>query len=66
MLVNKYNYLEETYSPENITTISSRYAYSGNKTSEEALEHYKKMFNAADKDGIDLIISSAYLQRLSM
>lgn len=60
MLVNKYNYLEETYSPENVKTISSRYAYSGNKTSEEALEYYKKMFNDADKEGIDLIISSAY------
>lgn len=60
MLVNKYNYLENTYEPQDIITIPSRYAYSGNKTSEEALEYYKKMFADAEKDGIKLIISSAY------
>lgn len=60
MLVNKYNYLDESYEPENIITLSSRYAYSNNKTSESNLECYKKMFAAAEKDGIDLIISSAY------
>lgn len=60
MLINKYYYLEETYEPENINTISSRYAYSDNKTSQEALEFYKKMFSSAEKEGIELIISSAY------
>lgn len=60
ILVNKYNYLYETYEPENIVTIPSRYAYSDNKAPQEILDYYKEMFNAAEKDGIDLIISSAY------
>lgn len=60
MLVNKYNYLEETYSPENIIDISTRYAYDDNKTTEEALEYYKIMNEAALKDGIKLVISSGY------
>lgn len=60
MLVNKYNKLSETYAPENIVEISKTYAYSGNKTSQEALEYYKKMHEAAKLDGINLVISSAY------
>ena len=60
MLVNKYNYLEETYTPENIIDISIRYAYDDNKTTEEALEYYKIMNEAALKDGIKLVISSGY------
>ena len=60
MLVNKYYYLDETYEPEKVMTISSRYAYSDNKTSEEALEKYKKMFAENKKAGVELIISSAY------
>ncbi len=60
MLVNKYNKLSETYEPTNIITIPAKYAYSGNKTSEEALEYYKKMYDAAKNDGINLVISSAY------
>ena len=60
MLVNKYHYLNNNYEPNDVINISSRYAYSGNQTSEEILEHYKKMFNAAENDGMELIISSAY------
>jgi len=60
MLVNKFNYLEEDYKIENPTNISSRYAYSDNKSNDEIMSHYKKMFNAAEKEGIDLIISSAF------
>ena len=60
MLVNKYNKLPDTYEPENITNISLTYSYSGNKTSQEALEYYKKMHEAAKQEGINLVISSAY------
>lgn len=60
MLVNKYHYLPSDYQPSDVIALSSRYAYSGNKTSEQALENYKKMFNQAEKDGIELIISSAF------
>ena len=60
MLVNKYNYLDETYSQENINPISSRYAYEGNFAPDEVMEYYKKMHQAAEKENIELIISSAY------
>ena len=60
MLVNKYNKLPEAYEPENVTNIPLTYAYSDNKTSQEALEYYKKMHDAAKQQGINLVISSAY------
>lgn len=60
MLVNKYNKLPESYEPENIINIPLAYSYSGNKTSQEALEYYKKMHEAAKQEGINLVISSAY------
>ena len=60
MLVNKYNKLPETYEPENMTNIPLTYAYSDNKTSQEALEYYKTMSDAAKQEGIKLVISSAY------
>ena len=60
MLVNKYNKLEKDYTPEKIIKVPIAYAYSGVKASEEGLEYYKKMHNAAKQDGINLVISSAY------
>jgi D-alanyl-D-alanine carboxypeptidase len=60
MLVNKYNKLDKTYKPEKIITIPIAYAYSGVEASEQGLEYYKEMHNAAKKEGINLVISSAY------
>lgn len=60
MLVNKYNKLSENYEPENITNIPLTYAYSDNKTSQEVIDYYKKMHDAAKQEGINLVISSAY------
>ncbi|MGM9850467.1 MAG: M15 family metallopeptidase [Bacilli bacterium] len=60
MLVNKYNYLEENYTPENVKPISPMYAYDENNAPEEVMKHYKEMFYAAKNDGMDLIISSSY------
>ena len=60
ILINKYNYLEEDYKIKDITTISSRYAYSDNKSNEEIMGYYKKMFSAAEKENIKLVISSGY------
>lgn len=60
MIVNKYNKLSETYEPENIINIPLTYSYSGNKATNESLENYKKMYEAAKKDDINLIISSGY------
>lgn len=60
MLVNKYNHLDENYKPENIEKISARYAYDENYAPKEIIEQYKKMFDAAEESGIELVISSSY------
>ena len=60
MLVNKYNYLDETYVPEDIKDISNYYAYDDNSIREEALNAYKEMWNAAKKEDLTLIVSSSY------
>ena len=60
MLVNKYNYLDESFVPDGVINAPLTYAYSDVKTTEKALEYYKKMYNAAKADGINLILSSGY------
>ena len=60
MLVNKYNKLEQEYVPEKIINVPITYAYSDVQSSEQGLEYYKKMHNAAKKEGINLVISSGY------
>ena len=60
MLVNKYNYLEESYVPENVEAISPRYAYDENSAPKEVQEKYQEMFYAAENAGMDLVISSSY------
>ena len=60
MLVNKYNYLDKSFTPENIINAPLTYAYSNVKTTEQTLEYYKKMYSAAKSDGISLILSSGY------
>lgn len=60
ILVNKYNYLEENYEPENIESISSWYAYEGHSISSEVYSAYKDMWNAAKNDGHTLIVFSSY------
>ena len=60
MLVNKYNYLDKNYKPDDVIEISSWYAYADNETSKTILEEYKKMYEAAESEGLELIISSGY------
>lgn len=61
MLVNKYNYLEKDYEPKGgLTKISSMYAYGDNEVATEIYDILKDMFKAANKDGIKLIVNSAY------
>ena len=60
MLVNKFNYLKDTYEPNEITNISLSYSYSGNKVSKETNDAYIKMAQAAKKEGITLLANSTY------
>lgn len=59
MLVNKFNNLTEEYKIDSIE-IPSKYAYAEKYTSKEMLDNFKEMWNAATKDGMDIIVSSGY------
>lgn len=60
LIVNKYYKLDEEYVPENLVTISSKYAYQNNQITEEANDAYVSMWNAANKEGYKLIVNSSY------
>ena len=61
MLVNKHRHLSEEFVPDNLVKIDTKYASEKNlKCSRVALDAYKKMSEAADKDGYEIIINSAY------
>jgi zinc D-Ala-D-Ala carboxypeptidase len=60
MLVNKYNYLNEDYTPENLVNIPSTYAYEGNVLRNDVFDAFKEMYNAALENNITLILNSSY------
>lgn len=60
MLINKYNYLNEDYVPENIIKVSSSYAYAGNSVRQDVLDAFIEMANAAREEEIVLVINSSY------
>ena len=60
ILVNKYNYLDENYVPNNLEKISNVYALSNMKLVKEAKEAYERMAKDASKDKRKLVVMSAY------
>ena len=60
MLVNKFNYLKEDYSPDDIVSISNWYAYEGHSTKKEVYDKYVSMWKAANEEGLTLIVNSSY------
>ena len=61
MLVNKYRGLGENFEPDNLVVIDKKYAAEdGFKSNKEALDAYIEMSRAAEKEGLSLIINSAY------
>ena len=60
MLVNKFNYLKENYSPDDIVPISNWYAYEGHSIKKEVHDKYVTMWNAANKEGLTLLVNSSY------
>lgn len=60
MLVNKYNYLNEDYVPDNLININSTYAYADNSARDDVFEAFKNMYTDALKEDIELIINSSY------
>ncbi len=60
ILVNKYNKLNKNFQPDQIVEISSQYAYEGQQISKKVYEAYRSMWNAANKEGLTLIVTSSY------
>ncbi len=60
MLVNKFHYLKEDYLPDDIVPISNWYAYEGHSTKKEVYDKYVSMWNAANKEGLRLLVNSSY------
>lgn len=60
MLVNKFNYLDENYAPDDIVKVSMQFAYGDNEIKKEVYEKFRSMYNGAKKEGLYLIITSSY------
>lgn len=60
ILVNKYYYLEENYVPDNLETISNRYALSNMKLVNVAKNAFEEMASAAKKENLSIIAMSTY------
>ena len=60
LLVNKYTKLSNDYVPENLVNIPLTYAFDDNQTTEEVLDAFKNMANAAKKEDLTLIVNSSY------
>ena len=60
MLVNKFYHLDENYLPDDIVSVSNKYAYEGNRLRQNAYDAFVDMWNAAMENNIKLIINSSY------
>lgn len=58
--VNKYYTLPNDFEPIDISDISIRYSYNGNKMTKEANDAYVSMWNSAKNEGLTLIVNSSY------
>ena len=59
-LVNKYNYLDYNYVPEDLEKVSYEYTMHDTKLNKVALENFIKMDEDAKKDNVHFIITTAY------
>lgn len=61
MVVNKHRYLSESFVPDSLVTIDTEYASEkGLKSSRLALNAFIEMYKAAQAEGYDIVINSAY------
>lgn len=60
VLVNKYNYLGETFIPQNLETINREYALNNMKLVNYAREAFEKMAKAAKEENLNIIAMSTY------
>lgn len=60
MIVNKFNYLEEGYEPEDLTKMGLQYAFSGKTLREEVYESFKGMVKDAKALDLTIVANSAF------
>ncbi len=63
IIVNKYNYLDESFSPEDLVTISTKYSWGSPGTHtirKEVFDAFLKMHEDANQNGIYLMVNSSY------
>lgn len=61
ILVNKFNYLPEDYEPDDLVSVPIKYYYgSAKQIRQEAYDAFVEMWDAANQEGIYLVIVSAY------
>ena len=61
MLTNKFYYLDNSYTNENMVKISKQYSYGNNQMlTSDTYNAFLKMFNAAKSENLTLIINSSF------
>ena len=59
-LVNKFYYLDKNYVPDDLVDVEKEYARDSAKINRTAYENFKKMADDAKKEGLTLLITTAY------
>ena len=60
LLVNKFNYLDSNYIPNNLELLDNSYAKSGIYLVKEAKDNIERLINDAKNDGMNIRVISAY------
>ncbi len=60
LLVNKYNYLDKNYKPNDLVNVKNYYSYGENQIRKEVYDNFLKMWTDAKAENLNLIITSAY------
>ena len=60
LLVNKFNYLDNNYIPENLELLDNSYAKSGIYLVKEAKDNIERLIDKAKNDGMNIRVISAY------
>ncbi len=60
MLVNKFNYLDKEYKPEDLVTMALEFAYQDKQVSNEAYLSFKSLVRDAKEENLTIIANSSY------
>ena len=61
LLINKYNYIDEDYVPDNLIKINLQTSYANNKATEETVKAYYEMHSVIKEElGINLMVNASY------